>query len=127
MSILECCSETFHFAKFWMSQDYPLVNDPAATGLPLSAVPGGTRFLFILALLRTYVLGYCLPPLRGWFLFLLLIHGLRRGAAFCRRFAAGVWWDPALFDLSSSLPPCAGCRDPHFSQRTREMGHPDLG
>jgi len=42
---------------------------PSLTGLGSSS--SGLR--------RTYVLGYCLSPLRGWFLFLRLAHGLRRG------------------------------------------------
>ena len=52
-----------------------------------SAVPDETW----LGLPMTYVRGYCLPPLRGWFLSLHAYPWLAPWAAFCRRFAAEVW------------------------------------
>jgi hypothetical protein len=57
---------------------------PSLTGLgsPFSGLP------------RTYVLDYCLPPLRGWFRISSFYPRLAPWAAFCRRFAAGVGQGP---------------------------------
>jgi hypothetical protein len=120
------------------------MGHPSARSLPRTYVPSASS---------GQALGYCLPPLRGWSHFHRVYPRLAPWAAFFRRFAAAGATDRREVKIPNrhaSVPRIGMLRlrsrfvtragkpgsgegqntnglrvvESHFSQRTREMGHP---